>query len=262
MTNYLNFFQIIRRSCPEEKFLVLTKQQIGHSCSHAWIVMAIIKWEGLKRSDADFAYTFLAHKLGKHGITTDRKCAKSMNSACICQGSPLIGGATFTCGCSYSHHYDLCKFAKSKMESVRKFRLNNSDDEDIVEEMVNRLATEMAGVYHKLAPVSFANHKPFDRFAYDCRIGNESTHGKPFSGATIVSDYCAHAHKDMNNIQDGSTVVVTLLKPENRDATPEDITDEQFHVLPGYLLDGTDESGSEEEYKRKIESGSIQINKK
>ena len=48
-----------------------------------------------------------------------------------------------------------------------------------------------------------------------CRIGTYEN-GNPFSGITAVSDFCAHAHRDNNNLINGTTAILTLLKPENR----------------------------------------------
>ena len=57
--------------------------------------------------------------------------------------------------------------------------------------------------------------------------------GKPFSGVTGVLDYSAHYHKDINNVDGGCTVVLTLLKEENR-KFGKTMSDEQLHVLPHY----------------------------
>ena len=60
-----------------------------------------------------------------------------------------------------------------------------------------------------------------------------------FSGFTCVCDFCAHAHKDTNNMMGGATAVVTLLRPEDRDGVETE--DQQFHVLPLYVPDCSEE---------------------
>lgn len=69
-------------------------------------------------------------------------------------------------------------------------------------------------------------------------------------------DFCAHAHRDLHNMQDGCTVQVGLLKPKPLHCPPED---EQLHILPLYIMDTTDEFDSEEGQKAKHKTGAVQV---
>ena len=54
---------MIRRSSPSEKCLVVAKYRLGHSCANAWIVIAIVLWDGLQKEDGDKAYSNLSYNL-------------------------------------------------------------------------------------------------------------------------------------------------------------------------------------------------------
>ena len=48
-----------------------------------------------------------------------------------------------------------------------------------------------------------------------------------FSGATIVVDFSAHPHKDMNNVPGGATAILSLVDPEQTH-------DNQLHIIHNY----------------------------
>ena len=247
---------IIRRSSLEEKYLVACKHRLGHKCEYTWTVTLIIAWDGLNRKIADNAYDIFSHKLSNFGLETRRQCDSNSNQTCACQGADdKSSGASYTFGCSWSMYFNSCKFAKSS-GTVRKFRLDDEAQEEELEDQSHLLATAIAPIFKRLAPQSFGNMTAYESLGSDCRIGLKR--GRPFSGITTVTDFCAHAHKDRNNMNGGTTVIVTLTRPENREnwRNPDD---EQLHVLPHYMPERTDEFGSTEGQKAKVERGDVNV---
>lgn len=118
-----------------------------------------------------------------------------------------------------------------------------------MEHKIQDLATLVTAVYKKYCPIAFGAMTQVEDPDIECRLG--SNVDRPWSGVTICTDYCAHAHRDSNNMKGGCSAIATLTKHH------QDPTDEQYHTLPLYLLKEQDETS--EAYHKKVQSGALEI---
>ncbi|XP_057309515.1 uncharacterized protein LOC130647610 isoform X2 [Hydractinia symbiolongicarpus] len=221
---------VLRRKGPEEKYLVIAKKCDGHVCSGAFVVIAIVAWEAISKQYADDMYQYLRQNLNKCGFSTRRRCGANESKTCRCQGDDEeTDGRSFSFGCSWSIFFNGCKFAKST--SARKFKMQEQQKEEEMEMVLQQMATHVSPLLNIWSPQAYENMTRFEETAADCRIGLKD--GRPFSGVTCCLDFCAHSHKDIHNMNNGTTMVCTLLKPDY-----DERDDEQLHVLPLYQLIG------------------------
>ncbi|XP_028405021.1 uncharacterized protein LOC114527532 [Dendronephthya gigantea] len=225
---------VLRRSSDEEKILSVVRQRPGHTCEFSFIVISIVIWDGVPSKQADSLYSELTSTLNEHAVSTPRRCGMNKEKQCACQGSDsATAGASFSFGCSWNRYYNSCKFARSK--TPRKFRLQNQEMEDSIDTLLQDLATQVAQTYKTIAPEAFENQTRHDSEGVRCRIGSNTDCARPFSGVTCCVDFCAHNHKDDHNMENGATVVLTLLGEDARKQTNSDDL-EQIHSLPCYHL--------------------------
>lgn len=54
--------------------MAIAKHRIGHYCPTAWIIIAIVVWEGVPGPAANHMYDYLTRTLPVYGYETERRC--------------------------------------------------------------------------------------------------------------------------------------------------------------------------------------------
>ncbi|KAL0629524.1 Methylcytosine dioxygenase TET1 [Plecturocebus cupreus] len=127
------------------------------------------------------------------------------------------------------------------------------------------LATNVAPIYKQYAPVAYQNQVEYENVAQECQLGQKK--GKKAKKGqkrlsllwiTTCLNFCAHPHRDIHNMNDGSKVVCILTQRDKGSfgVIPQD---EQLHVLPLYKLRDTDEFSYKKGMEDKIKSGAIKV---
>jgi hypothetical protein len=74
-----------------------------------------------------------------------------------------------------------------------------------VKEILDDLADIASSYLKHFVPGPFREMTKYSKRAIACRIGSEdSKQLQPFSGTTVNLDFCAHNHRDINNMGKGA----------------------------------------------------------
>ena len=106
-----------------------------------------------------------------------------------------------------------------------------------LENILNDLEAIVSKMFKEMTPDAYENMAQGSSCPDNqCRIGYGLE--RPFSGVTACLDFATHNHKDNNNMENGATVIVTLLKPNCENVQPgtTKLDEEQYHVLASYSL--------------------------
>jgi len=76
--------QVLRRTGPEEKYLVVVKKHEEHTCQHYIQVVVIVAWEGITENYADQMYEYLTSNLNEAGFSTRRRCGTNDRYMLLC----------------------------------------------------------------------------------------------------------------------------------------------------------------------------------
>ncbi|KAL0629530.1 Methylcytosine dioxygenase TET1 [Plecturocebus cupreus] len=197
------------------------------------------------------SYTELTENLSSYnGHPTDRRCTCNENCTCTCQTIDPETCGLHSLVCSWSMYFNQLSLTQK------------------LEDNLQSLATKLAPIYKQYAPVAYQNQVEYENVAQECWQGQKRAKKdkKAKKGQKRLSllwvntclNFCAHPHRDIHNMNDGSKVVCILTQRDKGSLgiIPQD---EQLHVLPLYNLPDTDEFSSKKGMETRIKCGAIEV---
>jgi hypothetical protein len=86
--------QLLKRSGPHEKVLVIVRKRASHQCDLSYLVCSIVIWEGLPTTRAESLYKELTNVIPENAMPTVRRCCYN----------DRWGIATFPCLTAFPRH--------------------------------------------------------------------------------------------------------------------------------------------------------------
>ncbi|CAD5126037.1 unnamed protein product [Dimorphilus gyrociliatus] len=202
-----------------EQLLILYRKRPYHTCKYSLFIIAIVQWENeFSYYDQKLLFGMLCANMCNSKLERPRACTWNRSRTCSCQGVfEKFKGRSYTVGCSYSPYLEGCGFAQAQNRDMKKY--GNLPRE--VAQLINECAKDVAEIQKDLVPKCFANMVKLNN---NCRIGFGSE--RPYSTVNINMDYSAHTHQDFWNMDEGCSVIYTLVPLKRKP--------EQLHILSHY----------------------------
>jgi hypothetical protein len=165
--------------------------------------------------------------------TTEAESIEEEALSCKCQGEKEDEkGFSLTIGCTKDSKGGKCRFSHKyhPEQPTKRYPLNNyenweEENKTKFIKTVKSLGIKMTKVLEKFAPEAHKNMSKTKPTR--CNLAQESV----FCAMTMVSDFTAHQHTDKNDVRDGATALLTLLKNDEGEG--------QYHCLPRYKIKGS-----------------------
>jgi len=219
-----------------KKLVVLFKKNKLFQCQeHVFIVVALIVNNSINSQHGDRLRNYFVKEIIPNCHHQQRSSCtfnKSLLPAkCDCQGKDKVSeGFSVTFGCTRtSFSGGKCRFNKKlQKKPLERFQLQGGTRKKLetFEKHCINTADKMSHILKQYAPDAFANMTIYE--PNSCRLGKSA-----FTSMSIVSSFTAHQHIDKNDVRDGATSMLTLLKKEGEGVGT------QFHCLPGYQFKGS-----------------------